>query len=170
MRSLIKLLPPVQSPGLMQHTPLFEIWIWLCVTSQHMNYWTLSSLRPPSTLAKPLQIQERITTIDTSLQKKDRRRTHSNHGSAATLESDGTGIVKILFAGSWGITCMRPDATCWWNFSFLCGPWITFLEVLPCSVSSLATSWGVLLISQPTSCLCKFWGQRLFQPVKSFLV
>lgn len=29
----IKWLHPVQSPGLMQHTPLSEIWIWLCVTS-----------------------------------------------------------------------------------------------------------------------------------------
>ena len=38
--SPIELLHPVQSPRLMQHTPLSEIWIWLCVTSQHMNQWT----------------------------------------------------------------------------------------------------------------------------------
>ena len=208
--SPIELLHPVQSPRLMQHTPLSEIWIWLCVTSQHMNQWIYylpsdppvlllllllnrfgcvrlcatpetaahqapsslgfsrqehwSGLPFPSpmqesekwegscvrlfatpwtaayqaplsmgfsrqeywsgfsTLTKPLQIQERTTTTDTSLQKKDHWRTHSNHWSAATTESDGTGIVRIFFAGSWGISWMRPDATCWWNFPFFCGP------------------------------------------------
>ena len=36
-----------------------------------------------------------------------------------------------------------------------------YMSGLPRSVSSLATSWVVVLISQPSSCLCKLGGQRV---------
>ena len=121
-----------------------------------------------STLTKPLQIQERTTTTDTSLQKKDHWRIHSNHWSAATTESDGTGIVRIFFAGSWGISWMRPDATCWWNFPFFCGPrspfWRFFHVLYPLWPHHGGCCWFHSLLPASAS----FGARECFNLLKAF--
>ena len=96
-----------------------DVPLWDLTTHELMDM--LSSLRP-LTPTVPLQIKERITMTETSPQKKAWWRTHSNHWSVAIMKSDGTGIVRILFSGSWGISLIRPDSTCWWISRFFVAP------------------------------------------------